>query len=298
MKILIVDDEQINSKMLKFHIENFYKQNNIEDYSIDIAQNGLEALGFMFITQYNIMFLDVRMPTFDGIKVLNVLKNKQEIQKPYICMTTSLGEKKYTNLFELLKANSYIIKPINEEIIFKLLGQFLPKNEDLTEDRLENEDEFFDFDDDDTQIQEHTYPQISASEFVKEFENIDYILEDIEEIDYLLFELIDNLDIDTFEYSKNEISNALDKYSMFLRSLMAFDEISIALYQLNNSVESLHIENYEELKKNFIIELIRAILEDLSNWKNFVFVEQTAQDVHYINDSVLSNCAQLKELIS
>lgn len=311
MKILIVEDEQVNAKLLKYHVENFFKENSIEDFIIDTAQNGLEALGLNLIKKYDVMFLDVRMPKFDGIKVLNTLKHNKMLNQPYICMVTSLGEDKYKNLFKLLNAKSYLIKPYQDEKIHLLLSklcgvaQKTPPQQEMhtpiqVNDSVIEEDCFeFDFDFDDGNEGEilEGYEKISAQEFLKDFESLDYILEDIQEIDDLMSELIEVMDIDSLEKNKENIIYTLKKYETFLHSLMQFDEISRALNILANQIDHLDLSVYEDIKKTFIIELIRGIIDDLSSWKNFVFIEQSTQDVNYINDSVLSNCVQLNKLI-
>lgn len=303
MKILIVEDEDINVKVLRFHIETFIKSQRIENVMIDIASNGLEALGYLSIKEYDVMFLDVRMPKFDGIKVLNTLKMRDS-KLPHICMVTALGEEKYKRLFKLLHANSYIIKPFEDEKIYAVLQKVYDKNlkeiptQTIQEEEIVFENDFFDFDDEEPQVQTAIYETVSAQEFVKDYENLEYILEDLEEIDSLLDEIIHSLDIDTLNPLKANIELTLNKYITFLHSLMEFNALSEALSIMVREVQQLNLEKFEDMKKVFIIELIRAILEDISSWKEFVFVSQEAQNVHYINDSVLSNCDQFVKVVN
>ena len=46
-----------------------------------------------------------------------------------------------------------------------------------------------------------------------------------------------------------------------------------------------------------IIEFLRAIFSDLSQWKEHVFITQDAVDVFYINASVINSYVQLKGLL-
>ncbi|MBD3843038.1 MAG: hypothetical protein IE909_14400, partial [Campylobacterales bacterium] len=134
--------------------------------------------------------------------------------------------------------------------------------------------------------------------FLADYENLEFILEDVEEIDTVLFDLITSLDVATIDQQKEDLRFALGKYTTFLNSLMLFGDLSNSLRTLADQVESIDIEEYEDLQATFIVELLRAILQDLSQWKEFVFIDQTAQDVYYINASVICNCEQLQRAIN
>ena len=91
LRILIVEDEVINGKILQKYVAKF----GVKEHNIDIAINGYEALGMMLKKQYTIIFLDVKMPKCNGIEVLDINRlNKDLFSNLHICMTTSLGGKK------------------------------------------------------------------------------------------------------------------------------------------------------------------------------------------------------------
>lgn len=310
IKVLIVEDDMTNVKLLKFYVENFFNTNNIEHFQIDVANNGLEALGLNLIYNYDIMFLDVKMPKCDGIKVLNTFKVNKDLKKPFICMVTAMGEDKYKQLFKLLKANSFIIKPFDKIKVHEVIQKVVEKTTKMKSQDFEEEvdfdfysfDDFDDFDDFGECKEEigninKTHFQVSAKEFLSEYDDISYMLEDIDEINDMLSELIVDLDLAHFEYFKSDLTLTIKKYTVFLNSLISFGELSDALHLLNNQIEMIQIDQYEEIKATYIVELVRAILEEISDWKDFVFIEQSATDVYYINASILSNCKQLEYLI-
>lgn len=296
MNILIVEDELTNVKLLDFYVRDFLSTNNIKQFNIDYAENGIEAVGYNLVNKYDLMLLDVRLPKLDGIKVLNILKNNSSLNKPYICMTTSLGQDKYKKLFKLLHANTYLIKPFNKEKTHEILLKIKNNLEEIdvkTIDETEVVDEFGEIID----IANNSHQHISAIEFLKDYENIEYMLDDIEDIDDLITNLVIELNADTFSSQQMDIDVSLTKYVIFLNSLVSFEELSNALTMLKYEINSIDIKKYDELKVIYIIELIRTILEDISDWKEYVFVEKSANDVYYINASILSNCIQLKNLI-
>ena len=66
INILLVDDEPLILDVLNKIIQRYFKTNSYENYSIDTANNGFEALGMMEKTKYNMLFLDFMMPKCDG----------------------------------------------------------------------------------------------------------------------------------------------------------------------------------------------------------------------------------------
>ena len=66
MKILIVDDEKAIRNSLKEILE-------MEDYQVDTAENGSEALDKADKEKFDTIFCDIKMPGIDGIEVLTTL---------------------------------------------------------------------------------------------------------------------------------------------------------------------------------------------------------------------------------
>ena len=66
MKILIVDDEKAIRNSLKEILE-------MEDYQVDTAENGTEALEKADKEKFDTIFCDIKMPGIDGIEVLSTL---------------------------------------------------------------------------------------------------------------------------------------------------------------------------------------------------------------------------------
>lgn len=307
LNILIVEDEDTNAKILNFYFTEYCKVNNIENFNIDIASNGWEALGMYSYKQYDIVFLDVMMPKCDGFKVLNTIRViKKNDYQPYICMVTSLGEDKHRLLFKLKGANSYAIKPFKKEIILNILDKFV-KNKTKKDKQNEIDDIVnsfnINFDDfykeeslKDDIAKEHIVP-ISAVEFLAEYDDIEYILSDIDDISYILENLILDLDIASYSMHQKDIELAFNKYIIFLNSFLSFERIVSPIYNINNKLSNLEIENYNEEDSIFIVEFLRGILIDLRDWKNKVFIEQTTDNIFYIDDSIISSCTELEKII-
>ena len=343
LNILITEDEIVSVKLLQQYINEYVQNNdcNIDEIVVDVAYNGWEALGMLAVNEYDILFLDVKMPRCDGFKVLNYLRlGKLSEKNIHICMLTAYGDKKHKLLFRLKGANAYIIKPINKDIILTVLDNFIKANftqiptettevideansdtnTTITDDTQDDEfvdfdgddDLFLDFDDefidcyddildeDDAKELAHantTHKKVPASVFLEDYDNLDYILDITYDIEAILDELIKNLSIETFENYREDVDLVLSKFTTFLNSFADFYELSSAIYLLKTTLEKFNIEDFDTKKAAYIVEFVRTIIQDISNWQDHVFVTQDAVDVFYINASILNSCIQLKDLM-
>lgn len=70
VKILLVDDEERIRRLLKMYLER-------ENFSIDEAENGNQALSKALANDYDVILLDLMMPGKDGIEVCRELREKK-----------------------------------------------------------------------------------------------------------------------------------------------------------------------------------------------------------------------------
>ena len=82
-KILIVDDEQNLVKGIRFNLE------HQEDYSIDTAYDGQEALDKFEANDYDLILLDLMLPKIDGFDVCQRIRNVSDVP---IIMLTAKGD--------------------------------------------------------------------------------------------------------------------------------------------------------------------------------------------------------------
>ncbi|MBI5207272.1 MAG: sigma-54-dependent Fis family transcriptional regulator [Candidatus Firestonebacteria bacterium] len=115
-KILIVDDE--------IHIREGLREALIkEDYNIDIAQNGIEALEKLRSSKYDVMITDVRMPGMTGLDLLE----QSKIYSPdtEIIIMTAYGTIEDAVCAIKSNAYDYISKPIDIKKIRLLIRDTL-----------------------------------------------------------------------------------------------------------------------------------------------------------------------------
>ena len=102
-KILIVDDEPLIVKGLKYSLEQ-------EGYETDSAEDGEEALAKFASGHFDLILLDVMLPRMDGIEVCQRVREKSNVP---IIMLTAKGEDMDKILGFEYGADDYMTKPFN-----------------------------------------------------------------------------------------------------------------------------------------------------------------------------------------
>ena len=102
MKALVVDDEKLIVKGLKFSLEQ-------DGYEVDCAYDGQEAIDKARDKEYDIMLLDLMLPVFDGYQVCQQVREFSDVP----IMLTAKGEDMDKILGLEYGADDYITKPFN-----------------------------------------------------------------------------------------------------------------------------------------------------------------------------------------
>ena len=102
-RILIVDDEPLIVKALKYSLEQ-------DNYETDSAADGEEALEKFFAGRFDLILLDVMLPKADGIEVCQRIREKSNVP---IIMLTAKGEDMDKILGLEYGADDYMTKPFN-----------------------------------------------------------------------------------------------------------------------------------------------------------------------------------------
>ena len=104
MRLLLAEDERALSKALTTILE----RNN---YSVDAAYDGKEALEYLEADNYDGVILDIMMPKVDGITVLQEIRKKGNLIPVLLLTAKSEVDDKVVGLDA--GANDYLTKPFN-----------------------------------------------------------------------------------------------------------------------------------------------------------------------------------------
>ena len=103
MKILIVDDEKLLAKAIKFNFEQ-------EGYQVEVAYDGEEALKMARDKTIDVIVLDLMLPKVDG---LTVCQSIREFSNVPIIMLTAKSEDMDKIMGLEYGADDYLTKPFN-----------------------------------------------------------------------------------------------------------------------------------------------------------------------------------------
>jgi CheY-like chemotaxis protein len=115
MQILLAEDNLINQKLAERVLEVF-------GYTIDIAENGKQAVEMMLQKRYDLILMDVMMPEMDGLEATRSIRcTLPETMQPIIIAVTANALKGDRELCLDAGMNDYISKPINTQELRDLL---------------------------------------------------------------------------------------------------------------------------------------------------------------------------------
>ena len=103
MKILVVDDERLLVKGIKFNLEN-------EGYTVETAFNGEDGVALAKTGQFDLIILDLMMPKLDGLGACMQIREFSTV--PIIMLTAKSEDMDKIIGFEY-GADDYLTKPFN-----------------------------------------------------------------------------------------------------------------------------------------------------------------------------------------
>ena len=125
MKLLVIEDEvMLNRSIVKLL--------KTQQYSVDAAYDGEEAIDYIRATNYDVIISDIMMPRLDGLGVLKYLRNHQ-IKTPVLMLTAKDAlEDKVAGLDA--GADDYLVKPFEFDELLARIRVMLRRNnrENLT----------------------------------------------------------------------------------------------------------------------------------------------------------------------
>lgn len=113
LKILIVDDSELNRELLAGMLGDEYEIYQVENgkKAIDILEENRE--------QFKLVLLDINMPVMDGYEVLSIMKRRKWLDKlPVIVISAEISGESVKKAYEL-GASYYFVRPFNVAIVLR-----------------------------------------------------------------------------------------------------------------------------------------------------------------------------------
>jgi len=133
----------------------------------------------------------------------------------------------------------------------------------------------------------------SAKDYLEE---IDLDMEMIAELNELEADALDAIhDEEVITHnSLLESAHLFAQYSKILNTTYEFEELSFTLIILKDLLLSTKFETVDEETKYMITIYLKAIISDLQSWRMSIFETQEADDIHYLDKTLMSSIAQLE----
>jgi len=160
-KILIVEDNKINQKILLNVLKNI-------NTPIDVADNGKEAVKKVLKekNQYDLIFMDISMPIMDGIEATRQIREDSRFDNlPIVTVTAFTSGLEIGQMFDV-GANAYLTKPLDIHKLFTVMLLFLDNSQ--SDISVEKEFEILDIDIAQA-ISDMGVGESDMKEFVREF---------------------------------------------------------------------------------------------------------------------------------
>lgn len=128
LKILIVDDSELNRELLASMLEDEYEIYQVENgkKAIDILEENRE--------QFKLVLLDLNMPVMDGYEVLSIMKRRKWLDKlPVIVISAEISGESVKKAYEL-GASDYFVRPFNASIVLRRVRNTITLYDNISSD--------------------------------------------------------------------------------------------------------------------------------------------------------------------
>lgn len=137
MRLLVLEDEKDLREILK-------KRLMKEHYSVDACGDGLEAMDYITMTQYDGMILDIMVPGKDGFSILNDIR-EQGNHTPVLLLTARDRIEDRVKGLDL-GADDYLVKPFAFDELLARIRVMMRRKPIFTSNRLKIADLILDRD--------------------------------------------------------------------------------------------------------------------------------------------------------
>ena len=166
-RLLVVDDEPMIREVIREYAE-------FNDFEVDEAEDGMEAVSLCKEKEYDILVMDIMMPRLDGFSACKEIKKYKDIP---IIMLSARGEE-YDKLFGFeLGIDDYVTKPFSPKELMARINAVITRHN--VQSRVKEESDVIAFDGLKINIPAHTV-EVDGQKVEmtpKEYELLFYLVE-------------------------------------------------------------------------------------------------------------------------
>lgn len=201
--------------------------------------------------------------------------------------------------YQKIKIKSYT--EILEELVIQ--NRYRRKTNQLTadtEDPIHSQKSKRHIDENENYVLRKSHQQkTSAVDYVAELDH--EILQELQELDELdsdfkesIYQLKEEANISAI----TQMAIQLEIYAHEISMLFEFEDLAYAIRSLSKQFKQLDTTPIDSKKMRKVIVLLEGIQSDLCDWRQLLFVERRALDIHYLDSSLFSTCLQIELILS
>ena len=221
IKLLMAEDHEVNQKIQKTILEKM-------GYQVDVASTGDEVLEMLGKSSYDLILMDMQMPTMDGLECsLKIRENSNYKNLPIIALTANTIKGDKDRCLES-GMNGFVSKPFNVHLLNDIILDLLNKtNEvDLTEvnqalEKIKNRDGNISVDDEEAWMYLETFLTSSKKRMKKVVKA--YQEKDLETI----FNEAHSLKSSSMYVGEDSLSKSSEKLEDFIKNQQSINDLNM-----------------------------------------------------------------------
>ncbi len=122
-RILVVDDNPVNQRVAMRMLER-------RGHLVDVANNGVEAVAAVALTEYDAVLMDRQMPEMDGFEATRMIRTREGSTRHTIIIAVTAGAM-IGDEEECLAAgmDAYLSKPVEAATLMAMVDRWIPYRE-------------------------------------------------------------------------------------------------------------------------------------------------------------------------
>jgi len=277
-------------KKNKFDIT-FFKEkfaSKVFDFAISVVKSENEAGECPVINVMLMLFKKKNIPLADIFLICVNLKNAL-LQFSY--KNSILDDKMIDEISIVMDYNfegvirEYVVMYYKDKPSYKMKKNITPnETKPKTETEINIEEEI-------ETIEEESHT--SASDYLLE---IDVDMDMVAELNDLESDVLDTIEANDSltQDSLLESANLFEQYAKVLNMMYEFEQLSYTLTILKDLLATTEFSTLDDDVKRKIKVYLTAIISDLKHWRVSIFIDSDAQDIHYLDKTLMSSIAQLE----
>ena len=120
--VLVVEDSRVQAAAVRLSLLQ-------KEFVVRIAENGAEGLAMMKEQRPDVVISDVEMPEMNGFELCAAIKANPRLKDTPVILLTALGDPEDILKGLEVKADNYLTKPWDDELLYARVQQVLANRE-------------------------------------------------------------------------------------------------------------------------------------------------------------------------